>query len=99
MRFAPFSPGGEGSKECLDTGIGGMGTQFGRGQEAHKLFRFQPDAFAPHRPPEEDQRTAREFSTCVGQLLHRGGLANVDTAHIIEWFDLGFGLLFTHYRV
>jgi len=60
------------------------------------MFRFQPDAFTPHRPPEEDQRTAVEFSAFVGQLLQIGVLADVDTAHIIERFGLGFWLLFTH---
>src|SRR2546425_1101970 len=60
------------------------------------MFRLQPDAFAPHRPPEEDQRTAIEFSAFVGQLLHIGVLAYVDTTHIIEWFGLGFWLLFAH---
>ena len=69
--------------------------QFGGAKEAHEMFRLQPDAFAPHRPPEEDQRTAIEFSAFVGQLLHIGVFADVDTAHIIEWCGPGFWLLFS----
>jgi hypothetical protein len=70
--------------------------QFGGAKEAHEMLRSQPDAFVPHCPPEEDQRTAIEFSAFVGQLLHIGVLTDVDTAHIIEWFGPGLGLLFAH---
>ena len=39
------------------------------GEEPHQVFRFEPDAFVPHRPPEKDKRVGVEHAAFMGQLI------------------------------
>jgi len=39
------------------------------GEEAHEMFRFEPDALVAHGAPEKDEGTAIEVAACMSQLI------------------------------
>ncbi len=51
------------------------------------MLRFEPDAFVPDGPPEEDQRLAIEFSTGMCQFIQLLALADVDASDLIQTFS------------
>jgi len=83
-RFFARSPGLKRGKERLHTGIGRVSVQLLRGEQAHEVFRFEPNAFVPHRAPEEDKYVAVEHPTLVSKLIELGASADVHPTHLIH---------------
>ncbi len=61
-----FPPRFEGGEKGLHTGIGGMGMQFLRGEEAHEVFGLEPEFLMPDGAPEEDERLRIQLSAFMG---------------------------------
>ena len=55
--------------------ISSMSMQLLGGKQTHQVFRFEPDAFVPHRPPEKDERLGVEETAFMGQLIKFYGLS------------------------
>src|SRR5258708_3122591 len=94
VRLAPFSPTGERGNKGLHTGIGRMRMQRVAGKEAHKMFRFEPDALVMHGAPEKDQRTAIKVAAGMRKLIKLLCSAEMHTAYAIV--HVGLLLVFSH---
>jgi len=72
---ATLSPACKPCKERLDCCIDAMGMQqmirIAR-DEPHQMLGFEPDAFVPHRAPEEEQRLAIDLPTRMSQFIELG---------------------------
>jgi hypothetical protein len=62
--------------------------------EPHEMPGFKPEAFVPHRAPEEDQRAAIDLPTRMSQCIELGCPAYLNPAHGV--LRVRFRLWFTH---
>jgi hypothetical protein len=82
--LASLSPGRQGGKESLNTGVGRVGMKLLAGEEPHQVFGAKLHAFLPHGTPKEDECLGVEFTTSLGKLIELRVFPDADPSHLIH---------------